>query len=517
MTIRVNLIQQFVFLNLLCMIGMGMYFGFWFSEKLIDSVNRLHSSDLADDLHQDIERRFQFDFFDDLPTDAEEAQKRREVINQQVGGTLYAEVYPTQLLWNPKGVVWSNRPDEVGLSKALNDSLLEEAFGGKDRAELIRSNSHLTWMYKALFDEDSIIEDASSYLRILIPIRFNKDSLVGLQAESEKWIDSVELLKLIESTQPGEDLVAGVLELHKDPRAILKKAVGDVQSIWKRALVVALVTFIALFSLFKSAFNTIERQSRALREQERLSNLGKMASYLAHEIRNPLFIIRGSAQTIEETASESGAGKKLSRYIIDEVDRLNNMVQDLLGLVKPRLAPSRTPTSLAKAISDSAERVLKQAPKIELVPQLDPDHDLVWFNPDQLIQVFTNLFRNASEACRGQGTILIESRISGEGNLQIRITDDGPGIPEEDLASVFEPFFSKREDGTGLGLAIVRHLVTRNNATIDAVKPVGTGACFILRVRLAPAGAQEEAEEDLGGQQSADSQTPFEPVSGASE
>ncbi len=265
-------------------------------------------------------------------------------------------------------------------------------------------------------------------------------------------------------------------------------------------LVVTMLTFIALFSLFKSAFNTIEGQSRQLREQERLSNLGKMASYLAHEIRNPLFIIRGSAQTLEESADEGSVMRTLSRYIIDEVDRLNNMVQDLLGLVKPRLAPSRDPTSLARAIQESADRSLRQAPKMQLATQLDPVNDLIWFNKDQLIQVFTNLFRNARDACRGTGTILVDSRVDSEGNLQIRITDDGPGIPEADLPVIFEPFFSKKENGIGLGLAIVKHLVTRNNATIDAVKPPLTGACFILNVRLAPEGAatSEDASPEEG-------------------
>ncbi|MCA9444844.1 MAG: ATP-binding protein, partial [Candidatus Omnitrophica bacterium] len=114
----------------------------------------------------------------------------------------------------------------------------------------------------------------------------------------------------------------------------------------------------------------------------------------------------------------------------------------------------------------------------------------------QLIQVFTNLFRNARDACKGQGTILVESRVSGEGHLQIRVTDDGPGISEEHLSHVFDPFFTGKENGTGLGLAIVRHLVTGNNATIEAVKPTGTGACFILNVRLAPEGAAPSEEEE---------------------
>jgi signal transduction histidine kinase len=490
MIFRFNLIQRFVFLNLIWLAGMGLYFGYWFSDELIDSVTRLQSIDLSGTLHLDIDQRFDMSYFDTMP-----AEERRRLIEQQVVGLRWESEYKLQILWGREGALWSNRKELVGTPLPA-DLHMTDAFKGTDRADLQRQGSRLAWMWNALVNDESVIKDASSYLRILIPIRFDKQNV----APSVSALKSKELIQMIDQTPEGQKVIPGVLELHKNPRQILVRAVGNVQSVWKRVSVVTMLTFIALFSLFKSAFNTIERQGRQLREQERLSNLGKMASYLAHEIRNPLFIIRGSAQTIEETAEESSLTRKLSQYIIEEVDRLNNMVQDLLGLVKPRLAPSRNPTSLLRAVADSRDRSLKQAPKMELVPQLDLEHDLIWFNRDQLVQVFTNLFRNSRDACRGQGAILVESRIAGEGDLQIRITDDGPGIPEADLAKVFDPFFSNKENGTGLGLAIVKHLVTRNNATIDAVKPPGTGACFILTVRLAPEGAKEEDPEQEQGE-----------------
>jgi signal transduction histidine kinase len=487
MRIRFNLIQRFVFLNLIWLILMGLYFGYWFSDELIDTVTRLQTIDLAGALHLDIEQRFLITDFD-TPPDAAAAEKRLQNIDSQVSSFLRPQDYPVQVLWSHEEVIWSNRKDLIGRVRG-EDPLLSFAMKeGQDRAELTRKGSRLSWMWNSLVNSDSIINDSSSYLRILIPIRMTKDTVTP----SISLLQSQDLRKVVEEADAQIGVIPGVLELHKNPHEILMRAVGTIQSIWKRVLVVTMLTFIILFSHFKSAFNTIERQGRQIREQERLSNLGKMASYLAHEIRNPLFIIRGSAQTIEETTDEGTAIRKLSHYIIDEVDRLNNMVQDLLGLVKPRLAPARNPTSLSAALKESGDRSLKQSPKMENVLQLDPDHDLIWFNRDQLIQVFTNLFRNSRDACRGQGTILVESRVAGEGNLQVRITDDGPGIPEEDLPKIFEPFFSGKENGTGLGLAIVRHLVTGNNGTIDAVKPPATGACFILNVRLAPEGAKEE-------------------------
>lgn len=506
MSFRFNLIQRFVFLNLAWLAVMGLYFGYWFSDELINTVTRLQTIDLADALKLDINKRFSLVYFDSVPADPADARDRLKEISDQMRDPLRPDEYPVQILWDHEKAIWSNRPDLIG-TPIPEDIFLAQALEGREGAELHTGLSRFQSMWYALAHQDRIIDEtsATSYLRIVIPIRIGKDQVI----QSVGLLQDRNLISRIERTEQGKDVIPGVLELRKNPRVLLLNAVKTIQSIWKRVLVVTMLTFIILFSLFKSAFNTIEGQGRQLREQERLSNLGKMASYLAHEIRNPLFIIRGSAQTIEEISDEGTVGRKLSHYIIDEVDRVNNMVQDLLGLVKPRLAPSRDPASLSKAVQDSGDRSLKQAPKMELVTQLDPDHDLIWFNRDQLVQVFTNLFRNARDACRGQGTILVESRVAGEGNLQVRITDDGPGIPEADLPMIFEPFFSKKENGIGLGLAIVKHLVTRNNATIDAVKPPATGACFILTVRLAPegAGSSDNGEENGAEPSEMDSRT----------
>jgi signal transduction histidine kinase len=484
--VRVNLIQKFLLLNLFWHMAVGLYFGYWFSERLIDNVTRLHTTYLTDELQSDITRRFKLTAFDDIPQDPEEAAIKREVISRDAR-FLRDEVYPVQILWNRDRAVWANRPELIGKAVTM-DPLMTAALGEQEGvAELESTYEGIQWMWKALVDQSALISDASCYLKLLVPISVAKETVI--QSASEGLV-SDRLKDLILAAEPGSRIVLGVLELKMRPQAILQRTVRTVNSVWKRVGAIYMLSNIVLFGLFKSAFNTIQRQARELHEQERLSHLGKMASYLAHEIRNPLFIIRGSAQTIEETSEESSPSRKLAHYVIDEVDRLNNMVQDLLGLVKPRLAATRTPTSLSQAVQDSVERSLKQAPRMELVPQLDPDSDLIWFNREQLIQVLTNLFRNSRDACHGHGTILMESRRTDLGNLQIRITDDGPGIPEENLQSIFDPFFSGKENGTGLGLAIVRHLVTGNNATIDAVKPSGTGACFILNVRLAPDSAK---------------------------
>lgn len=483
MTVRVNLIQKFLLLNLFWHLAIGVCFGYWFSQRLIESVTQLHTTYLAGELDTDIRERFHIFFFDDPPKEEAKAKERLE----QIGVAASFLRPPIQILWNRDSSVWSNRPSRIGMETGADPRVLEVLELGEGAAELESSFNKVTWMWNALFDEEALIADASSYLRVLVPIQFQKETVWSATPS----LISADLVDRFREIPDGQSLTVGVLELKLDPKPIVRRTVRSVESVWKRVGFIYMLSNIVLFGLFKSAFNTIQRQGRELAEQERLSNLGKMASYLAHEIRNPLFIIRGSAQTLEETAPDPSPTRKLSRYIIEEVDRLNNMVKDLLGLVKPRLAPSRKSTSLSKAIEDSRERSLKQAPKMALVAQLDPEHDLIWFNREQLIQVFTNLFRNARDACQAAGTILVESRVTSGGSLQVRITDDGPGIPIEHLDSIFDPFFTSKEDGTGLGLAIVRHLVTGNNASIEAVKPPGTGACFILSVRVAPEGSLE--------------------------
>ncbi|MCA9441498.1 MAG: hypothetical protein KC964_11870, partial [Candidatus Omnitrophica bacterium] len=283
-------------------LAIGIYFGVWFSERLVDSVTRFQTSNLADDLRTVMRKRIRISFLDEIPKHPNEAQARLESIEESAG-FLSGDVYKTQILWNLDQAVWSNQPSVIG-NPLIMDEGFQEAFDkGQEFAELTTNRYGLIWMWQAMTNEEAVINDASSAMRVLLPIRFPRASV--LPAAKGNDLKSEILKKRIIDAAEGSEVVAGVLELRIDPKEIIEKTIKDVRSVWKRVGVIYMLSNIVLFGLFKSAFNTIQRQSRELREQERLSNLGKMASYLAHEIRNPLFIIRGSAQTIEETSPDT--------------------------------------------------------------------------------------------------------------------------------------------------------------------------------------------------------------------
>ncbi len=178
MTFRFNLIQRFVFLNLAWLIGMGLYFGYWFSDEMIDTVSRLQSTELFGSLHPELNQRFSLAYFDSGPDEQAAKNERIQMISDQLSGSMSPSEYPLQILWDRKGVLWSNRRDLIG-KPIPEDPLLKEGMAGYGRAHLESGMSKILWMWNALAHEDRIINETSStsYLRILIPISFPKEGM----------------------------------------------------------------------------------------------------------------------------------------------------------------------------------------------------------------------------------------------------------------------------------------------------------------------------------------------------
>lgn len=197
---------------------------------------------------------------------------------------------------------------------------------------------------------------------------------------------------------------------------------------------------------------------QALRERlvhaERLAEIGQIASTVAHEIRNPLSSIRGFAQLLTGKVPEDH--RKYTKVMVEEVDRLNRVVTGLLSYTK-----AEAPEPDVWPVPDILEHVRTLAGSdgdtrgvtIELEPVRE---DLVWtFDRDMLIQALLNLVMNALEASEHGQTVLLGARVQGN-SLLFTVTDQGPGINEEEADMVFTLFYTTRDGGTGLGLALVR-------------------------------------------------------------
>ncbi len=220
-----------------------------------------------------------------------------------------------------------------------------------------------------------------------------------------------------------------------------------------------------------------------------------LADMLAHEIKNPLAGITGAAQLLSMGLSKQD--QEMTDLILQETRR----IVDLLAQVE-QFGDLRKPKLKALNIHDILERARKSASlgsaaHMTFQDDYDPSLPATLGDPDQLLQVFANLFANAAEVAeKPGGTITIRTyfelglRLKSEDGdhpvpLQVEICDNGPGIPDTMLDSVFEPFVSSRENGTGLGLALVSKILSEHHGTIVVNSRPGK-TCFRLSLPMAP-------------------------------
>lgn len=221
-------------------------------------------------------------------------------------------------------------------------------------------------------------------------------------------------------------------------------------------------------------------EDRVLRA-EQLSTLGTLASAIGHELRNPLGIIRNAARSLARRAEEPERVRRLAATMEAEVQRAMKIITDLLDYARVR-APRRHPVGIPGLVEETLYRVgVPEAIRVER--SLSPDLPLVLLDGQQMAQVLENLIRNAVEAMPEGGFIRVEGRAS-EGWLDLRVSDNGPGIPPADLGRIFEPLFTTKTTGTGIGLAISRRLVEAHGGTLTARTTPGEGASFTIRVPL---------------------------------
>lgn len=232
--------------------------------------------------------------------------------------------------------------------------------------------------------------------------------------------------------------------------------------------------------------------SQQVRRNDRLAALGGLAASVAHEIRNPLAAISGSAELLA-SADLSGEDTKLLRIIRRESGRLSALITDLLSFTRPR-PPQRQRTRVGQAAREAAEafRADPSSVGIDLDVRIEHDDDTeAYVDPSQLAQVLWNLLRNAGQALGGRGRIALEVEVE-TGAVRIDVVDDGPGIPTENLEKIFDPFFTTKESGTGFGLAIVHRIVEENGGTIVCESsPEGTR----FSLRLPPFHPRTQADD----------------------
>lgn len=225
-----------------------------------------------------------------------------------------------------------------------------------------------------------------------------------------------------------------------------------------------------------------------LRRSEHLATLGSLAAAMAHEIKNPLAGIRGAMQVIQEQMPPEAEHREIIREIIRQVDRLDTTVKDLLTYARPP-QPRKSPTDLNDLVRSLVLFLRHEAAsgKVAYEMDLDPDLPRPSADPELLKQAILNLLQNALQAMP-QGGRLRLATAHREGQVVLSVSDTGPGISEENLARIWQPFFTTRHRGTGLGLSIARNTVSNHGGTISVTSVPGEGATFTIALPVTEAG-----------------------------
>ncbi len=230
------------------------------------------------------------------------------------------------------------------------------------------------------------------------------------------------------------------------------------------------------------------RQQKTLEEQlaqsEKLASIGQMVATLAHEIRNPLGIIRSSADVLtKKSDTRPDKMKKLSGIIVEEAARLSAILTDFLDFARPR-SPEANVLDVRDVIArvrNNLEQDIRAKGVRWVEEHLNGSDPIIIGDADLLYQAFLNIAMNAFEAMEADGTFTI--RVTHEDSrVRVDFADNGHGIAEEDLPRIFTPFFTTHEMGTGLGLSVVHNIVVAQGGEVTVESKQGSGAVFSIRL-----------------------------------
>ncbi|MCG8572251.1 MAG: ATP-binding protein [Spirochaetes bacterium] len=226
------------------------------------------------------------------------------------------------------------------------------------------------------------------------------------------------------------------------------------------------------------AYDKLKKTQNELIKAEKLSVVGKFASIIIHDIKNPMTNIRAYAELIKLTAPDNQKMTRSAQIIMQEVDRLTKMTSELLDFVRGEIQISKTPVNLVSFIETMIDTVKEDFIKHNIHIHFDHKNDnVVLIDSEKMKRVFYNIITNCKDAIYEDGHIKITIE-EDEKWTRIVIIDNGNGMDKETLNNIFEPFFTKKKKGTGLGMAIVKGIVESHGGAIKVFSELNTGTKF---------------------------------------
>jgi signal transduction histidine kinase len=245
-----------------------------------------------------------------------------------------------------------------------------------------------------------------------------------------------------------------------------------------------------LATTFNGMTESIARFQREVAQRERLSSLGRLSAVIAHEIRNPLMIIKTTLRGLRrETASRSEIEAAVAD-IDGEVVRLNRLVSEVLDFARP-LSFEYARLDLNALCADAARAVWAGASTFPVELALSPGAGTIETDGERLRMALVNVLTNARQAVESReegeaARVLLRTAPAAPGRVRIEVHDTGPGIPPENLPRIFDPFYTTRTSGTGLGLALTRNIIEGLGGSISIRSAHGKGTEVVIDL---PAGA----------------------------
>ena len=229
----------------------------------------------------------------------------------------------------------------------------------------------------------------------------------------------------------------------------------------------------------------VRRLQDEIRRKEKLAAIGGLAAGVAHEIRNPLSSIKGIASYFKNKFEEDSHDKETAGVMIQEVDRLNRVISELLEFARPTQLNLQA-TDVNDLLEHSVRLVQQEAStkgiKIDL--NLSQQRLVADIDSDRFSQCLLNLYLNAIQAMGNGGLLAVESSVTLGSSIKIDIKDTGSGINSEDLNKIFDPYFTTKAKGTGLGLAIVHNIIEAHQGQVKVRSALGQGAVFRIVIPL---------------------------------
>ena len=243
--------------------------------------------------------------------------------------------------------------------------------------------------------------------------------------------------------------------------------------------------FLGHILLFKD-LTEVQALRREVARSQRLASVGRLAAGVAHEIRNPLSSIKGFATYFKEKYPDRPQDQQTANIMIQEVDRLNRVVGQLLELARP-IAVKKQRISLQALLKDALKLIEDRAAAkgISVQTQNNADMDSAWGDPDRINQILLNLYLNAVDSMESGGELkVVLSSDAKDSKIDIKVSDSGCGIRPEHLSKIFDPYFTTKSTGTGLGLAIAHNIVEALGGKITIESQMGIGTTFTVTLPI---------------------------------